>query len=800
MGWKALFGKAASLAVGTPFAGFFVQEGFGALKTLFPGQPKNNLVRGGGEALDLSLSAGSSLNVIPLRQQIPAICGTHVATPAAVAPAYTEMVDGFGIDTFQVFAFQGPTRWKKTIINGALSSSFTSEELEIETREGLDGDAPLTLVDKNVFEDIFDETLPDFKTEPGSPNVVHSQDPPTDSKPTWITHGSKPGGDEIWVDLDFPSGLNRAGSALNLTAILGRMRLKGTTAWRNLPEMRIRGNFGNHRRFRIKFVFAADPGGLNTADFNDYTFPAIIFNHLRDAFLNYQSSTWTADPYFGPAEGIASAPGGQLTEHYNASDNVCTFYLDPADPSNPFPKGEYEFGFKRGYGGRTSNPIGNINTYHEVEGTTGTWLISDNGTRTIPENSAIVWHSLSTVRNESPVNADGYALLAVRARDMELTSITAEVAGLTDDLVDGAWVPLQETSNVASWARRLRTEPRLAYAMPDEIRADVDFEAWHAKGKTFNMVIENNMTISALFGIMCEAGYAHPRYGATEGVWLDFDRSGDEITGVLTPHNSINFSARKPMDEVPEAFAIGWHDATQNYEPGAERVRYRSGVSAATVNLKRQSLVSPGKVLQADVDEWGDRKLAEMAERTTAYQLEIDWEHLQHDVGDLLGLAWNTLGLQYQSGVVESVVTSGDLVTGLRLRAKLAISEVLGDVWSNANPWLEVNAWTDVDAVGLGIRYDDGTVAKHEITNTTDSRDIVFTTPFAVPAANPAIVPTVDVWALASIWTTVLKPGTLVWAGPLNSEEKRVILTAVEGADDMRARLTLVDEAPSIHP
>lgn len=804
MGFGKLLGQVATLGIGTPFAGFFAETGYNTIKALWPRQGKGNRDSAGKAALEAEFSAGSTINVIPRRQQVPAVAGRHVVTPAAVAPAFTEIVQGFKVDTYQLFALQGPHALKNIYINGALSTTFASDELEIETRQGFDADTALTLIDRNVFEDVFDEVLPDFRLTQGSTNLVLTQSPPTDSKPTWVTHGSKPDGDEIWVDLDLPS-LFRDGTSLNMTAILGRMRLKGSSTWRNLPEMRIRGQFAERRRYRIKFVFAADPGGLNSADWTDYTFPAIIWNELRDFFLNYQSSGWLADDYFGTHEGVTSAaPGGSNTEHYDASDAVCTFYLDPDDATDPWPKGEYEIAFKRGYGGRTGNPATNGNTYHEVEGTTGLWRLSDNGTRTIPEQSEIIWHSISTVRNESPINGDNYALIAVKTRNMQLNSITVDAQGLTDDLVGGSWVALQETSNPASWARRLRTDSRLAYAMPDAIRSDVDFEVWHAKcaaeGLEFNMVVENNMTISALFGVICEAGYAHPRYGATEGVWLDFDRSADEIEGILTPHNSANFAMAKPFSEIPEAFALSWYDSTKNYQPAPERILYRSGFSAATTNLKRQTLFSPGKVTAAEVDEWGTRKLKAMAGRTVAYQVEIDWEHLQWDVGALVGIAWNAVGWVYQSGIVESVQTSGGNVTGVTLREKLEVSKILASGWAASHPSVLDNPWSGVTEIGLGIRYDDGSVVRHKITNTTDSKVIEFDTPFAIPDPSPSVWESVNVWAMPSIWTEILKRGTSVWAGPFGAEETRAILTAVDGQDKMRATLTLVDEAPGIHP
>lgn len=790
MGFKSIFSKAASLSLGTPFAGFFVSTGIDTLKALFPGQGDGRSSDGGYQAAEPDTASGSTINVIKKNQQIPAVIGTHRVTPAAVTPPFTDVFTGRIIDTYQIFALQGAHKFEDIEINGARLDSFEDDELEIQTREGFDSDTPITLIETSVFEDVFDEDLPDFQLTQGSSNLVRTQDPPTDSKPTWVVHASKTEPDEIWCDIDLTNGLIRQGSVISSTEFLVRIRLKGSSVWRNLPVFRLRGNFTERRRFRIKLVFTADPGGLNLPDWTTYTFPAITFNKLHDAFSNYQSSTWDSDPYFGTHETSGSvSPGDTLTQHLDASDAVATLYLDPNDPSNPWPKGEYEIAIRRGYGGR-SMPTTNLNWYQEVEGTSGLWRLSDNGTRTLPENSDMVWHSISTVRNEHPISGDNYALLAVKARNLQLNSVTVKASGYTADLISGVWTEAQNTSNPAAWARRVRTDENQAYPMSDAVRADADFESWHAdcvaQGLECNMVVDGGMTHERIFAVLCEAGYAVPRNGSTRGVFSDKDRSGEEIQGILTDHNSSEFSIQKSFGEIPHAFLVKWYDKDLNYAIQPERVRYRSGYSASTPGLRRQSLVAPGKVTAAEVDEWADRKLAELEARDASFRIRTDWENVQYDTGAILGLNIDIGSEDFGSGLIKEVIESGTDITGLVLHGKLPITRAM-----TGSPGEQID---------IRMRYADGTIVRREIDERVDTNTITFTTPLPHPGANPAVWGIDNIWALGNVWTQLLRPGGLVWVGPLNAEERRVILTDIDRDENIGAILTMVDEAPSIHP
>ncbi len=769
-----------------PAAGFLGELAVDTAKRLWPSQnrPRGG-TQGGYQALDQGGSSGSTINVLRKREQIPAVMGMHRVTPAPVTPPWTVLVNGNDVDTYQLFALQGEHELSDVYVNDTPSGSFESEAVEVVTRNGTDSDTTISLLTENVFEEVLQEELSRFKFEAGSALNMQDQSSPANSKPRAHVHTTKGDADEIRVRLTFPNGLIRSGSTISSTAIRMRIRPKGSSTWRYIPEIRFRGQTTAVEHYDVRFKFEADPGGLTPANYENWTFPAVIFNKIYQQAVNVHTEEWEADPYFGSYE--SSGASGSSTQHYDAGDNICTFYLDPDDATNPWPidANGYEIELTRGVAGYQLFLL-NFGYYFDITNSgSGTWRLS-NGAKSIPENSDMVWQSLSTVRDEYPGPAadKNWSLVAIRARNIRLESVSVLAKGVTPIYSGGNWTTEDDTSNPAAWARRLFTDGYSAYPMPDAVRADSDYQDWYdfcvTEGLEFNMVIEGGMTVDRLFALICDAGYAKPRNGATRGVWVDKDRSADAIAGIMTPVNSANLQISAAFPEFPQAFLVSWRDSTKDYNQAVERHRFRSGYSASTTGLKSQALVAPGKVTSAEVDEWADRKLAELVGRPIRFQAQMDWEMLKFKRGDVVGLAFDTEDIRRHAAVVRTKSIDAGNITGFTLWEPLHISLARPSIWDSADPWSEPDPWQMGVNVFIGLQHLDGDVSFHQIDGEANADALTLTTPIPDDA---------DIDA-----------DCVVWSGPENGTHRRLIVESIEWQSGLEAVITAFDEAASIHP
>lgn len=804
---RGLAKQVGTLAFGSPFGGLITSFAYDTLKALRLSKGSGQSGRGGYDAVEQDRSSGSTIPLMRKYQQIPAVAGTHRITPAPATAPWTTLAGGNEILTHQVFKLQGPHGIAEPYVNDTLVSSFDDNVVTLITRPGADDDTPIAELTQTVFEEILQEPLTRFRIAANSTRNLADQANPGDALKRHVVHASKGNAREIIVRLALPAGLIRQGSTINSTAIRWRLRPKGSTAWRNGPEMRLIGNYTEHRWLEIRFKFEAAPGGLTRANWNNFSFPAAIFNKVYTPSANAFSADYTADPYFGPAEGsgtnVFSNTNAHNTLHYDAGDSVATFYLDPDDPDHPWPidPNGYEIDLLRGYGG-SAMWTQNFGYFFDIEATTGSWAIGDLGSRTLPESSDLIWHSLLTVRDGYPAPAPGrnYALMYLTARNLQVNSFSVLASGHAPIWNGTDWDTIAPTSNPAAWARDAYTNKFLAYPVADELLGSGKFEAWYDHceqgGLTVDMVLEGGLTVEQAFAIFCEAGHAKPQHGATREVWIDENRSGDEISGILTEVNSDALRITRPDREVPQALLLQWNDSTAGYRQAEEIVRYRAGFDEATPALKRQSIVAPGKVTQDDVEAAGDRMLAERAGRTFTYQVVQGWESLKYRTGDVVGLAFDTLNEKHGAALVETVLTErfwklvkawgptnawrwqGD-VLGLTLDRTLPLSRANPGAWKPTKAWQIAKLWnTDVD-LAVGIQLMDGRVLRAEINETFNTGIITFKDPIPFDAD--------------------LQRGCVVWSYPVAEPERRLIIANIQRRRDLSAVLTLFDEAPEIH-
>ena len=261
-------------------------------------------------------------------------------------------------------------------------------------------------------------------------------------------------------------------------------------------------------------------------------------------------------------------------------------------------------------------------------------------------------------------------------------------------------------------------------------------------------------------------GLGLPRESETAGVIWEHDRSSESPVQVFTPLNSANFQMSKPFDLLPHAIYAEFQNEDKDYQKDT-RVIYGDSYDATTAT--RFETITYDSITNADlIDLRAQLDWRQLYYRQAQANLEISAENLMSQRGDLVAVAHDIITGPYAYGLVDSVLTSGSNVIGLKLQAVIDLNQFKppGD---------------GPRALGVAVRYMDGTVIEAAINEITDGNAVTFVTPFAIPAAG------------------LLVEDCLVTAGRLNREYRRMLVFDIKRAPDWKASLVLVDEAQQIH-
>lgn len=256
--------------------------------------------------------------------------------------------------------------------------------------------------------------------------------------PTWHGISTRADTDEVWIHLQV-SGLARNADPTQHLRIPFRIKVKlrGTTVWRNLPELHFAGNLASLRRTQIKLHF----GDYTTI--NQPLCPReLAFVEARKfspaQTISPLGTTFVADSYFGTVSSSVTADDALYYGNESTSDVLFTdlntsgvdFYLDRAS----WPSGIYDIQIIRGmtiidanYDPATYNyngPVGNIP--YDLFNYFGSKKIalSRDG---LVDNISIV-RSVSIWRQKA-INVKGNTLISIRAKDRALDALSVIASG-----------------------------------------------------------------------------------------------------------------------------------------------------------------------------------------------------------------------------------------------------------------------------------------------------------------------------------------------------------------------------------
>lgn len=741
------------------------------------------------EKTDASISG----NVLRAGGDIPRVVGTHkIFPPFATEPLVT--LDGDDEYVEAVVALAGPHQLASIRINEAPISE--QQNIEFETREGWPHDQPITLVTRQARTLAPNIELSLIDVDPGDDqaNTLTDQIIPDRNLPVWHSVLTRDTPDEIHTHLFFNEGIYDLSSPNSVVFIPLRLRfrLAGAATWTNGPEFHVAGKLATRHKMDVALLWQPAPQPTAKPPSSKGTIRA--FTIVPGQTIAPQQSGWQADAWFGGTVAKfldASNFGTSDVAHIGLASSSLILYLDEAN----FPKGRYEIQFmlgaavleanfaKSSY--QTSGQVRNLFGYWSDGGIARPAQSQDKGRRASIQRVQSIW-------NEHPIAREGLALIALRAKNQSINSLSTIASGYVRDWNGTGWNQWTTTSNPAAHYRDVLSGALNLDPLPDDLRDDQGLLDWRtenaARGYLCDTIFEGTSTDDVL-SILASCGYARPYKSEIWGVTMDRDRAGEAPVQVFSRRNMANFRWQKAFARVPNAFRVTFRDADLDYED-REFFAYRPGTTPGA-DLRIEDVRHEGLVNEVRSRVRAEFDLQQAIDRSTFYVFDAPAEHVVVRKGDLVGLQHDILLTHAGDGRIAGLTVAGGFITHLDLDSEI---EVLGAADMLAlSDMLQVGDLLEAGLqTGIVIRRTDGTFSVHELANPPGSWS-------RLELADPIAVATVPIMTASGLKDfDLIEEGALVVAGELGAEYLRCLVQDVEMGPDLTATLTLVDEAPAL--
>lgn len=731
--------------------------------------------RGGARQRPNEGAASASGNALEPNAAIPRVIGERkVFPPLACEPVIT--FDGPDEVVEAVYVLAGPHRLSDVRIGAAAAADVAG--VQIETREGWPGDADIRLITRQGRTEALQAELMGHTVDEDNAAALDQFTDLALALPQAQIVATRNAPDEHQIQLMFPQGLHYQGSESARIRVPLRMRIrpKGGTVWRNLPELHFQAANPRQMRATVRLIWedrAADPQASNSEGFVE----ARRFS--PDQTVAPAGGGWVADSYFGTAGDawmIASNLASTGVLRTELARYEARIYLSPAE----FPPGRWEVEVIRGasvpasvYSPAAYTVNGSIwALFGYRAGAVNTIAASRAGTT----DTLYLVRSVS-LRNARPVRGGGLAIIAVRARNRQLDAVSVVAGGWVPDWNGTAWADWTVTANPAPHLRDIYAGLLNAKPVPEGIIDDAELVAWRADceaaGHGCNHLSEDE-SLAEVARIVASCGYARPRMSEVYGVVRDRDRTGDVPVQMFTPRNSRGLGFEKALPDLPDGFRVTFPDATDDYNPRQIDVGRNGNDSLRLPEM----MTLEGIVTEAAARARATFDLAQAERRSTFWSLTAPVEAIVCQRGDLVAVSHDLMSRWMGSGrIIAQMLNDAGQVTAIRIDATVDLVN---------EP--EFFAVTDLFAVpdvfvlgqtsGIVARGTDGPAISVGLTNATGQDDWLM---LASPQA-PADLP----------------DGGLVAVGLIDNATRRMIVYSIEPQEDLTARLTLVDEAPEL--
>jgi hypothetical protein len=384
-----------------------------------------------------------------------------------------------------------------------------------------------------------------------------------------------------------------------------------------------------------------------------------------------------------------------------------------------------------------------------------------------------LWIMLRTHRVLDLSNLQGHALVAIAIlASNQLTGVidalNLKVTSRIPKWNGSAWVEAPTGNPAAVFREILQAADNHLPASDDEIDLE-RLQRWSVNCDTnkltFNGAFDDVGTVKARLELVAACGLASRTVrDGKHSVVEDLDQ--DTPAGWFGPRNSWNASVTRVFPDVPHALRVRWQDPALDYKWHEEPV-YADGYSldgagSTDVATIFEVMEFPGvdNGLQAYV--LGRYNLAVLRDRANVWSIDCDPEGtLVCERGDLVRL---------QQDFIQSTVATG--------RVQVVATNIGGDATSVFVD--QVCVMESGPTYGLRIRHDDLTEEVQVLVAVVGkNKELTFATP--VPVAELKI-----------------KPDDLWFFGVFGSETKAMLVKEILPTAQMNARLTLLDDAPTV--
>lgn len=710
---------------------------------------------------------------------IPRVVGTTLITPPQGAQPITRIVNGQEqLSAFFVLA--GPHKLEDVRING--SDAADVPQVSWETREGWDSDPPLSLVTEQNFVNNAAQELSTFRLDTiADSDDLDDQSNPDKASPQWHRFTSRSAPDQIDLRFQFVA-LQDSDKPTKQTGVplRIRMRRKGDTAWRNLPELWFNGLFQSIAAREVRIVWG-EPGGENQSNFGDPI--------AKNGFVGYKTSvppsrtahetqeTWNADNWFG----------ADTTDAVRRDKDGVTLYVDEADilddqgavAANGWPRAIYEIEVKRGqqfdpsswnfsaYGyGSSSATI--VKSMFDAERPSVSFRWSSIEPQST-KRSKVILSDIISRWHEHPMPRKGIAAVAIRANGISVQQFSVLASGYVQDWNGRDWEDWTTTSNPAPHYRHALVERENPHRLTAGNIDNDTIVAWRAecaaKGYRCNMLVGNDSVAGTLAKIAA-TGFATPRQADTWAVAFEHDRSAEIPRQIFTPYNSRGHTWRKSFEFQPSGIKTRFADRENDYQEREIITRNREDVQK---RVPLEAIQYEGLDAEAEINRRAEYDMAQVVHRGVEHSIEISLEHLMARKGDLVGLKTDVIS-RYMA-VREVKAASGSTLT-------------LSDDFEYLD--------------------NDGFLEQTDVLAVEDVLAIGMTSYGAVHNAEGVSVRKITAWDDVNLVATLDSPPNNVEVGDrfiigLGEEVfQRMLVRGITPLPGLRARLALIDEAPEI--
>lgn len=716
--------------------------------------------------------ASASGNVLQFGASVPRVYGERRIYPPFVAqPLVT--IDGQDEIVEVVMALAGPHRLSDVQIGASPVSSMSN--VEIETHEGWPGNPNLRLVRR------FGQTSAPNTELKG--HVVDASDqkrldPSIDvtlavPQPAIYTanriNGIAP--DEFHMHVVFPQGVGRASLTSSEIRIPFRLRIRPSGGeWVNLPELYFRGSDPRPTKSSIVFRWASDDVPLDMSRVEGWvearrSAPGQTITPVTDG--------WQSDDYFWAGSGDEYVNSNNLNttgmRHLSAAGTDLFVTLDP----DTFEPGRYDVEIVRGC---AVDETAWSTTAYTVSGSvldlfaySGTIPVAPYSRDGVSDMVSVARHV--TVVNRSPINTGNVAILAARARNVQLEQVSVLAGGYVKDWDGTAWQNWTVSSNPAPHLRDTMVSALKMQVYDDTMIDDEDLVAWRTH------CIDNGYSINAvLIGtgfdeaarIIAGCGYAQMRLSEKMGVVYDRDRSADAPVQMITPRNSRDFKVNLPYRRLPDGLRVRFDDEDNDYTERTILV-LRDGIERDVGRYEEVRF--EGITSEAAAIARARYELRVYEKRAATYGWDMPFEALAIRRGSLVSHVSDDLSDHHGYGIVTAGGTDSVVIdTAVTLLNNDAPRDVsvpfrtvgrIRDLGKRSAAQIR-RPNGDVDTVLL-----DGSVGA---TNTLTFDESVDRVP----------------------------EGALITVGPHATVSKRLVVTGMKWRDDDTASIVAVPEAPEI--